>query len=258
MLKSIMETSSKELQKKTGIYLLSISNNIYVGSSINLYARLIEHRTDLKNNRHGNDYLQRAVNKYKIENLKFKILSFCKPEERLQKEKEFILSENANLNLIKDPTIKKMTDYSKKKLSNSVKKGRSEGRYENKYSFMPVEHYDYRGNYVQSFKNSKEAAEKLNLNAKRVIALLNGYRKGVASKGIRLRYSNGVVPPLKFELNPKSLSRNLEFYSENDSEKIVFKGLRDMYDFLLQSVIDGKQEITIKYKQKIGSQLGPL
>jgi len=253
-----MNISSKELQKKSGIYVLSILDKQYVGSSKNLYSRLIEHRSDLKNNIHGNDYLQNVFNKHGVEKLNFEILQFCEPEERLLKEKEWIDKINPCLNLISDPLNPKMTGYSKAKLSKAVLLGIKEGRYKTKFDFMEVEQYDYMGEYVNSFKNQKEAAEKLGLTLKRANALLSGYRKGVASNGIRLRYKESLVPVQKFKINVRSLSRNLQFYSENNSEEVAFNGLKDMYDFLLQSVIEGKKEIVIKYKQKQESQLGPL
>ena len=40
--------SSKELNNKSGIYKFSAGGHIYIGSSKNLYARLAEHRADLK------------------------------------------------------------------------------------------------------------------------------------------------------------------------------------------------------------------
>lgn len=258
MKKWILELSSKELQRKSGIYLLSISNNTYIGSSKNLYARLIEHRSDLKKNIHGNDYLQKVFNKHGIKELYFQIISFCEPETRLEEEKKAIIALNPNLNLIKDPTVKRMQPYSKQKLSDSVKQGKLDGKYQTKYDFMEVEQYNYIGDYIKTHVNQKEAAKVLNLSLKRVQYLLGGYRKGVASNGIRLRYKESTVPVQKFEINPRSLSRNLQFFSKDDETEVAFNGIKDIYDFLLQSVIKGKTEITIRYKQKRNSQLGPL
>ena len=67
----------------TGIYTITniINNKIYVGSaSIAFKHRKYRHFHNLKNNKHGNKYLQDAVNKYGIENFKFEILEECFPE----------------------------------------------------------------------------------------------------------------------------------------------------------------------------------
>ena len=53
--------SSKELGKKSGIYKLKNGGHIYIGSSKNLYSRLIEHRTDLIKQNHTNSFLSRQV-----------------------------------------------------------------------------------------------------------------------------------------------------------------------------------------------------
>lgn len=60
----------KKLKNVKGIYKLTIANHIYIGSSVNLYKRLLSHFNSLKSNNHDNEYLQRCVNKYGIENLK--------------------------------------------------------------------------------------------------------------------------------------------------------------------------------------------
>lgn len=81
------ELSSKQLLKKSGIYKLYAGSHIYVGSSKNLYARLSEHRTDLKLNRHSNTYLQNVYNKYGINNFFIDIIEFCDTSIRITREK---------------------------------------------------------------------------------------------------------------------------------------------------------------------------
>ena len=78
--------SSKELIQKSGIYKLSAGGHIYVGSSKNLYARLAEHRADLRDNKHSNGFLQRVYNKYGIENFNIDIIEFCDVNKRIERE----------------------------------------------------------------------------------------------------------------------------------------------------------------------------
>jgi group I intron endonuclease len=61
---------------KPGIYKITCipTQKVYIGQSINVKKRIAAHRSDLKANRHGNDYLQNVVNKYGIENFKFQAI----------------------------------------------------------------------------------------------------------------------------------------------------------------------------------------
>lgn len=91
---------------RAGIYKLSIANHVYIGSSVSLFSRLKQHRTDLKCNRHQNQFLQRAVNKYGFENLKYEVLilfSNIKLTTLRRFEKEYIKHFAADLNLKLDP-----------------------------------------------------------------------------------------------------------------------------------------------------------
>jgi len=62
-----------------GIYTITnkIDNKIYVGYSINCFKRFSEHKSLLVNNKHKNDHLQNAWNKYGKENFVFEILEEC-------------------------------------------------------------------------------------------------------------------------------------------------------------------------------------
>lgn len=71
----------------SGIYQIynPINNKRYIGSSINVERRLKEHLRNLEKNRHCNDHLQSAYNKYK-DVLQFQFLEECEPDECLIRE----------------------------------------------------------------------------------------------------------------------------------------------------------------------------
>lgn len=73
-----------ELVGKSGVYQIRNLENgkMYIGSSCRLYDRKLQHKNDLKNNRHENIHLQHAFNKYGIENFIFEIIEFCIEEEQ--------------------------------------------------------------------------------------------------------------------------------------------------------------------------------
>lgn len=77
---------------RSGIYAIinNINGNLYVGSATNVRKRWQAHRKDLRSNKHHSIYLQRAYNKYGIENFKYVVLTFCDKEDTLKKEQYFI------------------------------------------------------------------------------------------------------------------------------------------------------------------------
>ena len=85
----------KEQELKTtrsGIYSIkSLSNGrIYIGSAINISERVYEHLKRFREGKHCNVHLQNTYDKYGEKDLEFGILYFCKPEELIEKEQEFI------------------------------------------------------------------------------------------------------------------------------------------------------------------------
>jgi hypothetical protein len=90
-----------ESLRKTGIYKLyhsSFPDKIYIGSAAStnfrndnkgFLGRWKTHISHLKLNKHHSKYLQRVVNKYGIDKIKFEILEFCNPEDCIIKEQEY-------------------------------------------------------------------------------------------------------------------------------------------------------------------------
>ncbi len=84
----------------TGIYTITnlIDNKIYIGFSYNINTRFIDHKHNIKKNKHINNHLQQAINKYGIENFEFELLEEC--------DKEFLCSQEnywANLLNVHNP-----------------------------------------------------------------------------------------------------------------------------------------------------------
>lgn len=76
-----------------------IKNNIndksYVGQSINIENRWTHHKSELNNNKHINDYLQNAWNKYGEDNFSFIVIEECKESELNEKEIYYINKYNS-------------------------------------------------------------------------------------------------------------------------------------------------------------------
>jgi|LFRM01.2.fsa_nt_gb group I intron endonuclease len=75
----------------TGIYMLrnKINGKCYIGQSVNIYARWIDHKTPSKRNR--GTVLGRALSKYGWENFELIILEEC-PEEKLDEREMYYIA----------------------------------------------------------------------------------------------------------------------------------------------------------------------
>lgn len=76
---------------KSGVYQIynPINEKRYIGSSIDIVKRLKEHRRNLIAQRHHNQHLQNAWNKYG-DLLEFKPLEYCEPDRLLELEQQYI------------------------------------------------------------------------------------------------------------------------------------------------------------------------
>ena len=72
-------TISKSELHKCGVYVIkhNRSKKTYVGSSKKIYYRIARHKCDLVKNKHCNQHLQNAINKYGICNFEISILEEC-------------------------------------------------------------------------------------------------------------------------------------------------------------------------------------
>ena len=82
---------------KTGIYKITNTNNnrYYIGSSINIRKRWLEHKRLLRQNKHDNDFLQKSWNKHGEDSFVFEVLEF------VEEASELIIREQYYLDMIK-------------------------------------------------------------------------------------------------------------------------------------------------------------
>lgn len=80
------------MEKICGVYSITniINDKKYIGQSVDIYTRWSNHKSALRNNRHGNKHLQNAWNTYGEENFIFDILSVCDVKDIDTVESEFI------------------------------------------------------------------------------------------------------------------------------------------------------------------------
>jgi group I intron endonuclease len=128
----------EELIYRTGVYRIinTITKDFYIGSASRtspnksksyrgFYVRINRHKMDLRANRHYNQKLQRAWNKYGEENFNFEILMICSPEECIKNEQYYLdlLSPTYNIKKTAESNLGiKLSEEHKKNLGISIKK----------------------------------------------------------------------------------------------------------------------------------------
>lgn len=110
-----------------------ITGKRYIGSSIDVDNRLKQHYRNLKANKHSNQHLQNAWNKYQIY-LVFEPLEYCEPDQCLKLEQKYIdyyKSANREFGYNIDPQAasagKHLSEETKQKIS-KANKGRKVSR----------------------------------------------------------------------------------------------------------------------------------
>lgn len=79
----------------------TITNDIYIGSSVDFKNRKTRHLRDLKRGDHHSIILQRAYNKYDKKNFEFKILKNCSREQLEFYENHFLTTLEPKYNICK-------------------------------------------------------------------------------------------------------------------------------------------------------------
>lgn len=248
----IQELKLTELSQKSGIYKLSIGGHLYIGSSKNLCARLTEHKSDLSKGIHNNDFLQKAFNKYGIDNLDAEIIEYCEPEIRFEREQYWINRLKADMNLSDPITLKPLTEEQLQKFRESANIARSIWKDQLENS-TPIECYDYLGKYITTFSNTHAAGTVIGVRPSEIQRACGGYKKGISVHGYRFRYKNSKVPVQEFPLDSNQIGRRLDFYyiDESGEEKLAFTSIKNVYKFFAEQVSKNKgKPITIIPKTK--------
>ncbi len=120
---------------KSGIYIIKnlINRKVYVGSSINIYHRKYTHFSCLKRNKHLNNYLQNAFNKYGKDNFEFYVLEFIEENKLIAREQYWIdyydaTNRKIGYNIAPLASGSKLSEETKKKISKTIKDSFKNGR----------------------------------------------------------------------------------------------------------------------------------
>ena len=170
--------------KLCGIYSISFidKDKIYIGSSNDICRRGAEHLNFLKQNKHCNNKLQNAFNKYGIENFKFEILDtieYTTHKELIKLEQEYL-----------DIFVKASTDLSffkQKSYNISTITNGSKG-FNNKNN-KKVSVFNLNMEFIEELPSVRETERKYNVNGA-VHKICKGIRQ--QAKGFIFRYSDNL------------------------------------------------------------------
>ncbi len=188
-----MKFSRNNQTKKSGIYFIinKVNNNFYIGSAKNLYERFHQHRNKLRKNKHPNNYLQNAYNKYKEENFIFIVKEYCELDIRFVREQYYIdkYKPKYNIDLIVNPVFQ--SESKRKKISETLKKKYQNGEIVNP-SFREIKVFDVNGNKLYDFKTIKECSILLNIGTSSIRRCLIKKHKQV--KGYQICFKEDEDP----------------------------------------------------------------
>lgn len=216
---------------KSGIYIIKsiINNKIYIGSSINVKRRQIDHINKLRANKHPNIKLQRHYNKYGEKDLVFNIIEYCDKSKLIELEQKYIdikkpffninkIAGNClgrkctekQLNALKigqsNPEVikKRILTITGKKRNltlnhiNNIKKARKEYIYseivlekmKNSSHSKPIIQYDLENNIIREWHCSKCASKELNISCSTIKGCLNNHKNRKTAGGFIWKYKN--------------------------------------------------------------------
>lgn len=169
-MKELNAKNVKQYNNKSGIYYFKVGRHSYVGSSVNVGARLRQHIWAMRNGKHRNRIVQNCYNKYSITGFTFKILEFCDPEKRIEREEYYIRLLKPNLNVCNPITLKR-EDERYKERQRQLKKEYYK-THESK-SKIPVYQYSKSGEYISCYPSATEAAALFGVEVSAMTAATN-------------------------------------------------------------------------------------
>ena len=158
------------MKKVSGVYAIENLTNgkRYIGSAIDVYDRWKLHRQRLKNNTHHAAYLQRAYNKYGVDNFEYLVLYECQPVKE-----DLLFYEQWFINLFGDYNSSKTagSPLGYKHTEETIKKRLIA------WNCKPVIQVDLHGNVIKKYKFAKDAEKETGIKTSSIYASARNFWK---------------------------------------------------------------------------------
>ena len=218
-----------KLNEKSGIYMITNtkSNKRYIGSSKNLYIRLLTHRRLLLKNNHYNNHLQNSFNANIIEDFIISVLEFCEEENLIKREQFFIDMLKPEFNIVTEVLEKGVIG-------------------------KKIHQYSLNGEYIKSYDYIVDACRENNIHQSTICRFLNGtYKKG-GDYLWSLELKEKLTPYIKPKRNLSKLYNSVIVTNIETSEILTFDSLKECANYfgMFPSEISKGIKTKRKFKRK--------
>lgn len=208
----------KKLPRESYIYCIinNINGKIYIGSAINVYNRLREHRAKLRHIYHPNTYLQRAFTKHKENNFEIDLLQKVEAQDLIFYEQKWLdLTQCWNKRFgynIEQVAGSRLGSKASKKTRLLMSKSRSK----------KILQYSLQGKFIKEFKSFRTASKKLNLNAGDLSKVIHKKNKSAGGFMWRLKKSSRFPKEIKCY---KGKSIKIQVTDNYTKERLLFNSI---------------------------------
>lgn len=213
-----MKPIGQDLAKISAVYCIynKLNGFEYIGSTSNLYNRMLKHRALLRHNKHANPNLQKDWNKYGEDAFDYRIVELCTPEQLKVREDYYIKNQLVGYNLADGALHYSFLEDSRRRMSEGRKAGFANGNIQC-YQKKKVYKYDLDGNLVAEYDSLKEAAIAENINRSSIKRCLSG----IFSQSNGFRWSLTKTESLGKYEKPKHIVPNRYTYIVSDESTVI-------------------------------------
>ena len=205
-----MKAISKKLEGLSGVYCIININNgkRYIGSSKNIYQRLLKHRSLLRNNKHENVILNNSWKKHGENSFDWYILEICNEEELTIREQFYIDTLLSEYNITKLVIRNVLSKESRIKQSETRKNRMRNGTILTNNT-KSISIYNLDGVKLKTYTTINQACKDLKLSHSSICRFLNGTTKQAGGYLWSLNHEDILPPYLGNKIYAKRFNKSI-------------------------------------------------